>query len=179
MTRRSPADERTASDDRSPAIIEPPPRSARKFYFDGGQVEIAAHLVYELDPDGKQLRVVSYTDYTAEKVRTLCPTAAELRAQWADPEQRAEIIQRLAERGIDFDELAETAGQPDADPFDLLCHLAFNAPLRTRRERAQRLRREPQGLLRPLRPRGPRRSWTSCSRSTPSTAPPSSCCPTC
>jgi len=25
----------------------------RKFYFDGGQVEIAAHLVYELDPDGK------------------------------------------------------------------------------------------------------------------------------
>jgi len=35
-----------------------------------------------------------------------------------------------------FDELAETAKQPDADPFDLLCHLAFNAPLRTRRERA-------------------------------------------
>ena len=34
------------------------------------------------------------------------------------------------------------ANQPDADPFDLLCHLAFNAPLRTRRERAQRLRSE-------------------------------------
>ena len=32
--------------------------------------------------------------------------------------------------------------QPDADPFDLLCHVAFNAPLRTRRERAQRLRTE-------------------------------------
>ena len=26
--------------------------------------------------------------------------------------------------------------------FDLLCHLAFNAPLRTRRERAQRLKQE-------------------------------------
>ena len=38
--------------------------------------------------------------------------------------------------------LAEAAEQPDADPFDLLCHLAFNAPLRTRRERAQRLRTE-------------------------------------
>ena len=37
-------------------------------------------------------------------------------------------------------ELAEAAKQPEADPFDLLCHLAFNAPLRTRRERAQRLR---------------------------------------
>ncbi len=31
--------------------------------------------------------------------------------------------------------------QPEADPFDLLCYVAFNAPLRTRRERAERLRK--------------------------------------
>ncbi|MBL8075122.1 MAG: DEAD/DEAH box helicase family protein [Nitrospira sp.] len=114
----------------------------RKFYFDGGQVEIVAHIVHELDPDGKQLRVVKFTDYTAEKVRTLYRNASDLRTQWADPEQRAEIIQRLADRGIDFDDLAQAAGQPDADPFDLLCHLTFNAPLRTRRERADRLKKE-------------------------------------
>ena len=29
--------------------------SRRKFYVDGGEVEIAAHLVYELDADGRQL----------------------------------------------------------------------------------------------------------------------------
>lgn len=114
----------------------------RKFYFDGGQVEIAAHLVYELDPDGGQLRVVQFTDYTADKVRTLYRNAAELRGEWADPQRRSNIIDRLAERGIDFDHLAEAANQPDADPLDLICHLAFNAPLRTRRERAQRLRSE-------------------------------------
>lgn len=114
----------------------------RKYYFDGGHVEIVAHIVHELDPDGKQLRVVKFTDYTAEKVRILYRTASELRTQWADPDQRAEIIQRLAERGIDFDDLTQAAGQPEADPFDLLCHIAFNAPLRTRRERADRLRRE-------------------------------------
>ena len=121
-------------------IVDPPTSEPRKFYFDGGHVEIAAHLVHELDPDGKQLRVIRYTDYAAEKVRTLCLTAPELRAEWADPEKRSGIIQRLTERGISFDELAESSGQPDADPFDLLCHLAFNAPLRTRRERAQQLR---------------------------------------
>lgn len=114
----------------------------RKYYFDGGHVEIVAHIVHELDPDGKQLRVIKFTDYTAEKVRILYRTASELRTQWADPEQRAEIIHRLAERGIDFDDLAQAAGQPEADPFDLLCHVAFNAPLRTRRERADRLRKE-------------------------------------
>lgn len=114
----------------------------RKYYFDGGQVEIVAHIVHELDPDGKQLRVVKFTDYTAEKVRTLYRNASDLRTQWADPEQRADIIQRLADRGIDFDDLAQASGQPDADPFDLLCHVTFNAPLRTRRERADRLKKE-------------------------------------
>jgi type I restriction enzyme, R subunit len=112
----------------------------RKFYFDGGQVEIVAHLVYELDADGNQLRMVRYTEYSAEKVRALFRNAAELREDWANPDSRREIINRLAERGIDFDELATVANQPDADPLDLLCHIAFNAPLRTRRERAQRLR---------------------------------------
>jgi type I restriction enzyme R subunit len=112
----------------------------RKYYVDGGQVEIAAHVVYEIDSEGNQLRVVKYTDYTAEKVRTLYPNAHELRKRWADPANRNEIIEALAERGVDFEQLADVSGQPDADPFDLLCHLAFNAPLRTRRERAQRLR---------------------------------------
>ena len=112
----------------------------RKFYFDGGQVEIAAHLVYELDTNGNQLRVVRFTDYTAERVRSLYTNAAELRSEWARPESRHRIIEKLSKLGIDFDGLAETAGQRDADPLDLLCHIAFNGPLRTRRERAQRLK---------------------------------------
>jgi len=114
----------------------------RKYYVDGGQVEISAHLVHEFDSDGRQLRVVKFTDYAAEKVRTLYPSAAEMRERWADPDGRSEIIALLEERGIDFDELASASNQPEADPFDLLCHLAFNAPLRTRRERADRLRNE-------------------------------------
>jgi type I restriction enzyme, R subunit len=128
--------------DREAQLVEPLTDERRKFYFDGGQVEIAAHLVYELDPSGKQLRVVRYTEYAADSVRTLCPSAPELRARWADPSERNEIIERLTERGVSFEELADATGSPEADPFELLCHLAFNAPLRTRRERAQRLRDE-------------------------------------
>jgi type I restriction enzyme, R subunit len=52
------------------------------------EVEIAAELVHELDADGKQLRVVKLTDYTAEKVRTLCDSPDELRARWADGNRR-------------------------------------------------------------------------------------------
>ena len=125
-----------------PEITDDSEGERRKYYYDGGHVEIAAHLVYELDPEGRQLRVIRYTDYTADAVRTLYPTAAELREKWADPEQRSEIISLLQEQGIDFDHLREVTNQPEADPFDLLCHVAYNAPLRTRRERAERVRRD-------------------------------------
>ena len=126
-----------------PQIKDPPAEGwRRKFYVDNGSVEIATQLVYELDAEGKQLRVVKYTDYTADKVRTIYPTAAKLRQHWANPIDRKEIIERLAERGIEFEELMRQTNKPDADPFDLLCHVTFNAPLRTRRERADRLRKD-------------------------------------
>jgi len=125
-----------------PVIVDPPGPELRKLYFDGGHVEISTELVHELDASGKQLRVVKLTDYTAEKVRTLCANPEELRTRWADPGHRAMILHQLAERGIDFPAVAAQAGKPDADPFDLLCHLAFNAPILTRRQRADRVKKK-------------------------------------
>jgi type I restriction enzyme R subunit len=60
-----------------------------------------------------------------------------------DMERRDEVVLELEKRGIEIQALAEAAKQPEADPFDLLCHLAFQAPLRTRKERAARLRNDP------------------------------------
>lgn len=137
---------RDSANSADPWTLTPDPEK-RKLYFDGGYVDIATHLVYELDADGNQLRVHTVTQYAADKVRSMFPTARELRSHWANPEQRAEIISRLKDRGIDFVELAAQAGMPEADPFDLLCHVAFNAPLRTRRERAERLKREQPDIL--------------------------------
>jgi type I restriction enzyme R subunit len=42
--------------------------------------------------------------------------------------------------GIDYDKLAKATQQPDADPLDLLLHVAYHAPLLSRRERAQALK---------------------------------------
>jgi type I restriction enzyme R subunit len=120
----------------------PPPPKPDKFYVDGVQVVIVADLVYELDADGKKLRSIQYTEYAGEKVRILFRTVAELRAKWMQPTFRAEILAELESRGIDVDELSVQAKHPDADAFDLLCHVAFNAPLRTRKERAEALRKK-------------------------------------
>ena len=59
------------------------PVEPRKFYFDGGSVQIAAEVVYELDGEGKQLRVVSYTDYARDKVRALYGSSEELEQRLA------------------------------------------------------------------------------------------------
>jgi type I restriction enzyme R subunit len=55
-------------------MINEPPVEPRKFYIDGGEVEVIGHLVYDLDTDGKKLQVVRYTDYSGRAVRTLYPT---------------------------------------------------------------------------------------------------------
>jgi len=119
----------------------------RKFYVDDGEVEILRHLVYELDAEGRRLACKHLTDYTGEKVRTLYPNASELRAGWLDAERRTEIVERLESLGIDTATLAEALGKPEADEFDLLCHLAYNAPLRTRRERVETLLREQEAFF--------------------------------
>ena len=128
-------------------ILTDPPAEPRKFYIDGGEVEIIGHLVYDLDTDGKKLQVVRYTEYSGRAVRSMYPTRDALQSAWADPDTRADLLRELTERGISFEELAASSDQPDADPFDLLCHLAWNAPLLTRRQRAERARKATQDLF--------------------------------
>lgn len=124
----------------SPAV-DGRPEKPHKYYVDGGHVEIAAHLVHELDADGNQLRVVQITEYAREKVTHFYRSPEELSAAWADPVRREEIIRELEERGISYEVLADQAKFPNADLLDLLCHVAFSRPLLTRRERAEKLRK--------------------------------------
>lgn len=127
-----------------PVIIEPPVvgEEPRKYYVERGQVSIATHTTRDLDAEGKQLRVTEFRDYTREVVRSLFPDLATFRHGWADPERRAEILAALQDRSIDASAAAEVLGNPEADPFDLLSSLAWDAPVLTRRERAARLRAE-------------------------------------
>ena len=123
-------------------IVEPSEGSGRhKFYVDRGHVDIVADVLYQFDSNGKQLRVVKYTEYAAENVRSVYPNAAELRSKWTSSEERGHIIAALQERGVALEELMKAAGQPEADPFDLLCHVAYSLPLRSRSERAEVLRK--------------------------------------
>ncbi len=113
-----------------------------KLYVGGYEVWVTAEAIYHLEPDTRRLRLVEYRDYVADTVRTLFPDPNELRSRWVSRVGRHDVLDELARRGIDADELAARTGLGDADPLDVLVHLAWNQALATRTDRARRVRKE-------------------------------------
>jgi len=139
-------------EDEGPSISDDSEGESSKYYVDGGTVEIINDTVYDLDKDGKRIRAISYTEYAGKEVRSMFTSTAELRSKWSESEQREAIIESLEDRGISLEQLLRVSGVPEADPFDVLCNIAFNAPIRSRRERAERLRKEEKEFFDRFRP---------------------------
>ena len=135
-------------DEISPDDIEP----RIKFYVDDAEVWVTAEAVYHLDPATERLRLVEYRDFVAETVRSLFPDANELRSRWASRVGRQDVLDALARHGIDAEDLVERTAMADADPLDVLVHVAWNQPLATRVERARRVRREHEAFFVEFRP---------------------------
>lgn len=129
--------------DENGGIIDPPEGTGepRKYYVIKGKVTISTQLTQDLDKDGRQLRVSEFRDYTGEVVRSLFMDRADFRHRWSHPDRRAEVLAEFERHGIDANEAGALFDNPEADPFDLLCHIAWNAPLRSRAERAAQLRK--------------------------------------
>jgi len=110
-----------------------------KYHVDGKTVTVLAERVEYLDENGK-LVTESLRAYSK---RELTRRFASLRAfltTWQSAERKQAIIDELAEHGLLLDPLAEEVGK-DLDPFDLICHIAFDQPPLTRRDRAEQVRK--------------------------------------
>ena len=123
-----------------PDDLDVAPRA--KFYVDDVEVWVTAEAVYHLDPQTSRLRLVEYRDFVADTVRSLFPDPQNLRSKWRSRVGRHDVLDALGQHAIDIGELAERTGLGDADPLDVLVHLAWNQPLTTRTDRARRLRKE-------------------------------------
>ena len=61
--------------------------------------------------------------------------------KWREEERKEAIIKELEEKGILLEELKDEVGR-DLDPFDLICHVAFDMPPLNRRERANNVKKQ-------------------------------------
>jgi len=113
--------------------------TVRRYVVSNVQVKVVAERVQYFDADGK-LITESLRDYTR---RTLLQEFSSLDGflrRWSSAEKKQAIIEELAEEGVFFDALADEIGR-DCDPFDLICHVAWDKPPLTRRERAEEVRK--------------------------------------
>jgi type I restriction enzyme, R subunit len=111
----------------------------RRFIVDGVKVDVTHERVQYLNEHGK-LITESLRDYTRNRILDTWHSRDEFLAAWSSAERKTLIIEELAERGVFLDALKEEVGD-DYDEFDLVCHIAFDEPPKTRRERAARLRK--------------------------------------
>lgn len=110
-----------------------------KYFVDDVPVSIINERVQYLDANGK-LITESLVDYTKKNIRSEYATLDDFLQKWNSVDKKTVIIKELEEKGIFFDELQEEVSK-DLDPFDLICHIAFDMPPLTRKERANNVRK--------------------------------------
>lgn len=112
---------------------------ARRFYVDDVPVFVATERVQYLDADGK-LITESLKDYSRKTLRQSYASLDAFLFAWKDADRKQVILEELSKRGIFLEDLADQVGR-DYDAFDLICHVAFDAPPLTRRERAEKVKK--------------------------------------
>lgn len=116
---------------------DPPKRV--KYYVNDVPVSIINERVQYLDADGK-LITESLVDYTRKNIRKEYATLDEFLQRWNSAQKKTAIVEELEQKGIFFEELREEISK-DLDPFDLICHIAFDMPPLTRKERANNVKK--------------------------------------
>jgi type I restriction enzyme R subunit len=108
-----------------------------RYVVDNVEVRVATERVQYLDEHGS-LITESLRDYSRKTVRQAYASLDDFLNVWNDAVRKQAILDELARKGVFLDELAAQVGR-DYDAFDLVCHIAFDAPPLTRRERAERV----------------------------------------
>lgn len=149
----TPPDDPTTSPDEEPTTTpdgvvsgddEPAtPRSGGagtiKIYVDGVGAKVIAERVEYLDEHGK-LVTETLRDFTKAALKKRFASLDDFLKRWKGAERKQAIVEELAAEGLPLDVIADELGK-NLDPFDLICHIAFDAKPLTRRERAEQVKK--------------------------------------
>lgn len=111
----------------------------QKVIVNGVDVSVLVSRELSFDKDGK-LITRKLTDYTKEIVTEQFATLGEFLNKWNESDKKESIISELEQRGVPVDDLVNSVDKK-LDSFDLICHVAFDQPPLSRRERAENVRK--------------------------------------
>jgi type I restriction enzyme R subunit len=110
-----------------------------KIYVNDVDVSVLLEREVVFDEHGKPV-TVKLTDYARQKIQEHFATLEDFLSTWHASDRKAAILQELEEQGVPIAQLRASISA-DVDLFDLLCHVAYDRPPLTRRERANNVRK--------------------------------------
>ena len=111
----------------------------RKVTVNGVEVTVIKERVQYLGADGKII-TESLRDYTRKNVLNAYSSLDAFLKSWKQADKKRAIVEELEQRGVIFAALKEEIGSA-FDPFDLICHVAFEQKPLTRKERAEQVKK--------------------------------------
>jgi type I restriction enzyme, R subunit len=111
----------------------------RKVTVNGVEVTVIKERVQYMGDDGKII-TESLRDYTRKNVRTAYASLDAFLTSWNQADKKRAIVEELEQQGVLFAALNEEIGSA-FDPFDLICHVAYEQKPLTRKERADQVKK--------------------------------------
>lgn len=127
-------------------IPEDPPQHLgephEKYTIKGKDIRIAHEIVSVLGEDGKTMKTESVQTFARTQIRRHFESLDNFINKWTEAERKQAIMDELKEYAILIDAVRESnPALKDADIFDIICHVAFDQPPLTRRERANNVKK--------------------------------------
>lgn len=110
-----------------------------KVYVNGIDVSILVSREMYIDQNGKPI-TTSLKDHTKELVQGQYATLSEFLTKWNNTERKEAIIKELQEQGVMVNELVDSVDR-QVDLFDLICHVVYDQPPLTRKDRANNVKK--------------------------------------
>ncbi len=110
-----------------------------KIYVAGVDVSILNERVQHLDGNGK-LITESLKEYTKKGLLKEFRSLQDFLTKWTDADKKKTLIEELEKHGVILENLMEEV-KKDLDIFDLICHVAWDMPALTRKERANEVKK--------------------------------------
>lgn len=123
---------------KKPSLPIDPSEPKIKYYVSSLEVDVVGEQV-QYYWDGS-LHTESLVDYTKKNMHKQFSTLDDFINRWNSEDKKAAICEELEKQGIFLQQLRDQTGRDDLDDFDLICHIAYDVPAMTRKERAQAVR---------------------------------------
>lgn len=113
-----------------------------KYTIEGTDIRIAHEIVSVLGEDGKTMKTESVQEFARTHIRNHFKSLDRFIQTWTSAERKQAVIDELQEYSILIEAVRDANPTlKNADIFDIICHVAFDQPSLTRKERANNVKK--------------------------------------